>query len=162
MAIQDIIKKRRLELGLTLKDVADALGVAESTVSRYETSYIANMKIDKLKALADVLKCTPGYLMGWNEESEFNEDIAGMLIEIKRESDLLKLIELYRSLTNEQKSNILSLLESMSPKERVTDYISKSPLHQVGPSIVYNPSGKRIEPHKIPDGHLSQSHKDNQ
>ena len=47
------IKARRIQLNLTLKDVADALGVAESTVSRYETSDIRNMGIDKIKALAN-------------------------------------------------------------------------------------------------------------
>lgn len=60
-----IIKNRRLELGLTLKDVAKALGVAESTVSRYESSNIQNMGIDKIEALSKVLRCSPVYLMGW-------------------------------------------------------------------------------------------------
>lgn len=67
MDVNKIIKNRRIELQLTLKDVAKALGVAESTVSRYETSDIQNMGIDKIKSLASVLKCSPGYLMGWEE-----------------------------------------------------------------------------------------------
>ena len=69
MKTQDIIRNRRLELGLTLKDVADALGVAESTVSRYETNYIQTLKTDKLKALADVLKTTPANLLGYQDLS---------------------------------------------------------------------------------------------
>lgn len=67
MEIYKIIKNRRLELGLTLKDVAKALGVAESTVSRYESSDIQNMGIDKIEALSKVLRCRPTYLMGWDE-----------------------------------------------------------------------------------------------
>lgn len=67
MAVQDIIKRRRLELELTLKDVAKALGVAEGTVSRYESGDIQNMGIDKIARLAKVLKCSPGYLMGWED-----------------------------------------------------------------------------------------------
>lgn len=65
VSVNELIKKRRLELGLTLKDVAKALNVAESTVSRYESSDIQNMGIDKIEALSVVLKCSPGYLMGW-------------------------------------------------------------------------------------------------
>ena len=65
MAINQIIKERRLELGLTLKEVATALGIAESTVSRYESSDIQNMGIDKIESLAKVLQCSPAYLMGW-------------------------------------------------------------------------------------------------
>lgn len=84
LKIQEKIKNRRLELGLTLKDVADALGVAESTVSRYETENIANMKINKLKALADVLKCTPEYLMGWDETIKDSLDLSGLTDNQKR------------------------------------------------------------------------------
>lgn len=68
MKVQEIIKTRRLELGLTLKDVAKALGVSEGTVSRYESGDIQNMGIDKIASLADVLRCSPGYLMGWTDD----------------------------------------------------------------------------------------------
>lgn len=65
MDVHDRIKLRRLELGLTLKDVSKRLGVAESTVSRYETEDIKNMGIDKIEKLAQALDCSPGYIMGW-------------------------------------------------------------------------------------------------
>lgn len=74
MEISKIIKNRRIELGLTLKEVADSLGVAESTVSRYESSDIQNMGIDKIEALAKVLQCSPGYLMGWESNQPHNAD----------------------------------------------------------------------------------------
>lgn len=70
MAINQIIKQRRLELGLTLKEVSAALGIAESTVSRYESSDIQNMGIDKIESLAKVLQCSPAYLMGWEEPKQ--------------------------------------------------------------------------------------------
>lgn len=69
LSVQEIIKRRRLELDLTLKDVAKALGVAEGTVSRYESGDIQNMGIDKIEALAHILRCSPGYLMGWQEST---------------------------------------------------------------------------------------------
>ncbi len=67
MNVQYIIKARRAQLGLTLKEVAKALGVSEGTVSRYETGDIQNMGIDKIHALSKVLQCSPSYLMGWEE-----------------------------------------------------------------------------------------------
>lgn len=70
MNINKAIKTRRLELGLTLKEVAKALGIAESTISRYETNNIQNMGIDKIEALAKVLQCSPSYLMGWSDSIE--------------------------------------------------------------------------------------------
>ena len=115
MAIQDIIKSRRLELNLNLKDVADALGVAESTVSRYETCNIANMRIDKLKALADILQCTPAYLMGWNESEKPNEKMGELLNQIRRSPQMMQLATDYMQLTPVQQKTILDLVHSMIP-----------------------------------------------
>ena len=77
MEINEIIKKRRKELGLTLKQVAEQLGVSESLISRYESKDVKNMGIDKITPLAKVLKCTPAYLMGWENQTqkEMGDDI---------------------------------------------------------------------------------------
>lgn len=60
----DIIKDRRIELGLTMKDVADYVGVSEGTVSRWESGNIANMKRSRIYKLAEALKISPLVLLG--------------------------------------------------------------------------------------------------
>lgn len=50
---------RRLELGLTLEDVAKAVGVGKSTVRKWENGMIKNMGRDKIAALAAVLQLSP-------------------------------------------------------------------------------------------------------
>ena len=55
----DIGKKlfnRRKELGLTLEEVGNAVGVGKSTVRKWENGMIKNMGRDKLIALAKVLQ----------------------------------------------------------------------------------------------------------
>ncbi|MDE7074513.1 MAG: helix-turn-helix domain-containing protein, partial [Odoribacter sp.] len=64
IGIYENLKSRRLELGLTMREVAISLGVTEATISRYESGDIHNMGIDKLKSLAKILNCEPAYLMG--------------------------------------------------------------------------------------------------
>lgn len=116
MEINERIKKRRLELNLTLKDVAYALNVAESTVSRYESSNIQNMGIDKIKDLASVLRCTPAYLMGWEEEPpKPSKELAELLVSIKNSPRLLELNKNFIALNHTQQENILSLIRSMLP-----------------------------------------------
>ncbi len=73
MKVNEIIRARRKELGLTLKQVADKLGVSESLISRYESNDVKNMGIDKLIPLAKILKTTPAYLMGWEDEKNHSE-----------------------------------------------------------------------------------------
>lgn len=62
------IKALRQEKGLTLEQVADVVGVGKSTVRKWETGMIANMKRDKIASLAKALGTTPEYLMGWEEK----------------------------------------------------------------------------------------------
>lgn len=63
-------KSRRIELGLTLEQVADALGVKKPTIQRYESGVIKSVDAVQIEKLAKVLKCTPAYLMDWDEKDE--------------------------------------------------------------------------------------------
>ena len=59
MALKDDLKQRRIELNLTMADVADKVGVSEATISRWESGDITNMRRDKIALLAKVLKVSP-------------------------------------------------------------------------------------------------------
>ena len=54
---------RRKELGLTMKQVAEAVGVSEATVSRWESGQIANMRRDRISTYAKVLQVRPTFIM---------------------------------------------------------------------------------------------------
>ena len=59
------LKQRREELGLTLQEVADYVGVSAGTVSRWESGSISNMKRDKIARLSEILKMKPSVITGW-------------------------------------------------------------------------------------------------
>lgn len=63
------IKQLRQARGMTLEEVATIVGVGKSTVRKWETGMIANMRRDKISLLAQALGTTPAYLMGWKEET---------------------------------------------------------------------------------------------
>ena len=67
MKTHELIKLKRQELGLSLADVADALGVNKTTVLRYESKAIEKMPVDIIPKLASILKLQPTTLMGWEE-----------------------------------------------------------------------------------------------
>lgn len=67
METNELIRFRRIELGMTMKDLAKRVGVSEATISRWESGDIANMKRDKIAALARALDVSPAVLMNWEE-----------------------------------------------------------------------------------------------
>ncbi|HDG5661217.1 TPA: helix-turn-helix domain-containing protein [Staphylococcus aureus] len=69
------IKSRRKELNLTLEQVGDLVGVGKSTVRKWETGDIENMKRDKIVKLAKALKVSPSYIMGIEDEKPQLETI---------------------------------------------------------------------------------------
>lgn len=64
MDIGQKIKALRKERGLALEELGQKVGVGKSTVRKWETGAIANMRRDKISRLADALGVSPAYLIG--------------------------------------------------------------------------------------------------
>jgi len=69
MEMSEKIKFLRMKNKLTLEEVGNKVGVGKSTVRKWESGQIANMRRDKIAKLAEALNTTPAYLMGWEESS---------------------------------------------------------------------------------------------
>lgn len=66
--LSTVLKQRRKEMGMTLAQIADIMGVAEATVQRWESGNIKTIRHDKIAKLAELLKVSPAVLMGWDAE----------------------------------------------------------------------------------------------
>ena len=74
MELQDVIKTRRAELGLTLDQVASACGVGKSIVAKWERGEVKNIRRDNLVFFFDVLRVSPLVRMGREELYSQNEE----------------------------------------------------------------------------------------
>ena len=99
------IKELRKEKDLTLEQVAAIVGVGKSTVRKWETGMIANMKRDKIASLAKALGTTPEYLMGWEEKKSSPNEL--QLTEGER-----FLIELFRRVPEENQQMVLKMIRA--------------------------------------------------
>lgn len=63
------IKKAREKAGLTQQELAEQLGIGQSTVAMWETQN-SLPRTDKLPTLAKILNCTIDELLKEGEESE--------------------------------------------------------------------------------------------
>ena len=71
--LNERIKEMRTKRDLTLLQLAEALGVKEATVQRYESGEIKNIKHETIVAIANILNCSPVYLMGWSDDPSIKE-----------------------------------------------------------------------------------------
>lgn len=97
------IKALRQEKRLTLEQVANVVGVGKSTVRKWETGMIANMKRDKIAALAKALGTTPEYLMGWDEKE--NSPSEPTLTEGEK-----MLLDLFNRVPEDQQQMVLQMI----------------------------------------------------
>ena len=84
MTFGEKIKMLREMRSMTLEQVGDIVGVGKSTVRKWETGDIANMRRDKIAKLADALSVSPAYLMGWDEDSIILEGTSAYNIAVRR------------------------------------------------------------------------------
>lgn len=71
--IGERLKYARDELrGMSLQDVAEASGVARSTVQRYETAKIQNIKLPVVESFARVLNVNLAWLIGKSDDMEIS------------------------------------------------------------------------------------------
>lgn len=103
------IKALRQEKGLTLEQVADVVGVGKSTVRKWETGMIANMRRDKIADLAKALGTTPAYLMGWEDEDEEKESSPA---EPQLTEGEKLMLELFRKIPEDRQAAALELLRA--------------------------------------------------
>jgi transcriptional regulator with XRE-family HTH domain len=111
MEIKNILKQRRLELGLTLLDVAKKVGVSEATVSRWESGEIENMRRDKIALLAKALDLNPSVIMGWEKSPSPEEE----------NPDIRMIARAGKKMTPEQAENLRKYAEFMYPEAFVSD-----------------------------------------
>lgn len=107
------IRQLRISQKMTLEQVANEVGVGKSTVRKWETGMIANMRRDKIASLARALHTTPAYLMGWEKEER---------PEPKKDSDLEEIMDIFNSLNPDNRAKLLELsrlyLDAQRKKEQ--------------------------------------------
>lgn len=103
--LNERIKSRRLQLNLTLLDVAEHLGVKEATAQRYESGEIKNIKHETIVSLSELFKCSPAYLMGWMDQATLPN------VENGFSQHDINIIKKYNSLDDKGKHTVNTVLD---------------------------------------------------
>lgn len=105
------LRELRKERGLTLLQVAEKLGVTESTVQRYESGNIKNLKYETMVELAELFDVAPAYLMGWTSSENSSQ---------KDNQELAEVVNLFQKLNRAGRQEALNRLMEMTELEKYT------------------------------------------
>ena len=163
--VGDRIREKREELGMTQEELSKKLGYkSRSSVNKMENA--RELPLKKVTMMADVLGCSPSYLMGWDEESnvqstlskssiDFISDVGGLkkglspntvCIQLADEPDIhicskyaYELAKLMKDMPEEDLEFLANTAQRISPK-------SKKPKKVI---VVENPAN-RLEKDIVP------------
>lgn len=95
MEIGDLIKKARLEKGLTQEELGKIVGVQKSAIAKYENGRVVNIKRSTLHGLAQALDIKPSSLIGETNADKKEKSTAaddGLSDEMKQLIERIKML----------------------------------------------------------------------
>lgn len=113
MELGQKIKKARLERGLTQQELGDIVGVQKSAIAKYENGRVVNIKRSTLQKIASALEIRPSELI-FNESPK---ETASLHVGILTDHELMKIINVYRSLSEEKQKLVRDIIYSFKDSD---------------------------------------------
>lgn len=101
------IKKRRLELKLGQKELAEMVGVKKAAIGKWENNIVKNMRSDKIIKLAKALRVDPYELLVESNEDEIEAELNRLFQSFR---------EMFETFNEEQKKKIINNLKDYRNK----------------------------------------------
>lgn len=117
MDIGQKIHDRRVQLHLTLEEVGNIVGVSKSTVLKWESGDISNMRRDKIALLAKALHISPVELIvedGDSLSSKEDDELREYLEELKNRDEMRMLFKLAKNATKEDVEKAVKIIEALT------------------------------------------------
>ena len=116
LEIGNRIKTERERCNLTLKDIADDIGVAVSTIQRYENGLIKDIKLPIIQAIANSLKVNPNWLIG----KDSNKTATNVLSGFEKQ-----LLNIFNNLNNQGKQKALERIKELNEIPRYKNHYTQ-------------------------------------
>lgn len=127
MKMGDIIRQLRLQRGITQEELGKVIGVQKSTIRKYESGMVENIKRTSIKKMADYFGVSPTYLMGMEENTNYgvNNGIIGNnnnnnhIISKEKLSPIDEaILTICKNLPEKQKGEVLSFATDLLSKTK--------------------------------------------
>ena len=123
MNMAERIRERRKEMGFTQEELALALGLQKAAVAKYESGRVENIKQAVLLKMADLLDCTPAYLMGWSnvpgEADSLQPDISFQMLNDEQRL----MVELFSSMSRDNRERVMEYCRRLRKVQEMEDEV---------------------------------------
>ena len=112
MTVGEKIRQRREYIGMSQDELAKRMGYKDrSSISKIEKESDRNMSLETVQKAADILNCSPLYLMGWESPKTKNDDLG---INDNKENEF---IALFDQLDEEQQKLVQNMMQAFLSKK---------------------------------------------
>ena len=115
--IGERIAERRKELRMTMEDLSQKVGVARSTIQRYEAGKIDKIKMPVIESIANALGVDPCWLIGKSDCKKPTTDSGDELVEylevLKNRPECRMLFQLAKGATKADVEQAVRIIEAI-------------------------------------------------
>ena len=102
------LKSTREALGLSARELAEAIGINKATIHHYEKAEFKSVKSPTLQAIAEYLNVNPDYLIGATDQKHTVKEAEDLLSTITDGEKML--LELFRQVPAESQQMVLDMI----------------------------------------------------
>ena len=99
MTIGERIYYKRMELGMTMEELASKTGVQKSAVNKWEKGYVSNIKSGTIAKIAHAFDVSPVWLLGLEDDQQ------------KQDEEEQRLLSMFRSMNDAGREYLLQTAE---------------------------------------------------
>lgn len=112
MPIGDRIKYYREQAGMTMDQLAQAVGVQNSAINKYEKGLVTNIPINRIRQIADALGVDPRQLLDFLDDSD--NEVDELRERLHKSPGLRMLLSAADGLTEEDYAILAQMAERMN------------------------------------------------
>lgn len=115
----DVLKKLRLQNGLSQEELGNKLGLGKSTISMYESGQ-REPSLEMLEAIADIFNVDMNTLTDSKNSAKLNDELQEYLEELKNRNEMRMLFSLAKGASKEDVMQAVKIIEALKKDDWFT------------------------------------------
>lgn len=113
MSAGETIRRLRTARGMTLEELARAVGTTLQNIHKYEQGIVTNIPLEKIEKIAAALETDPSEIVGWKKKNDDAEERAEYRAIVDRIRNQPGMHALFRIASNASREDLLTYVRML-------------------------------------------------